>query len=71
MVEKAQLPDSKIFTATKLLAFLKHHYIVVPIMEDGNGIVVRYFVPCSLVHADPRDPVQSADSQTVTPSLPW
>lgn len=41
---------SKLFTVKKFIAFLIYHHIIAPI-EDGDN-QKKYFLPCSLVHAD-------------------
>ncbi|XP_064385685.1 uncharacterized protein LOC135334454 isoform X2 [Halichondria panicea] len=49
MVSKVST-NSELFTNQKLIAFLMYHHIIAPLEKDGE--TVKYFLPCSLVHAE-------------------
>ena len=51
--------DSKLLTTKKFLSFLKYHNMIVPLEKDG--VVTRYLLPCSLVHADVQGTDQTAN----------
>ena len=58
------LTGSDLLTPSKFEAFLKHHHIIAPLKEDG--VVTKYFLPCSLVHAPVQDTDTAANSDTHT-----
>ena len=55
---------SDLLTPSKFEAFLKHHHIIAPLKE--GGVVTKYFLPCSLVHAPVQDTDTAANSDTHT-----
>ena len=55
---------SDLLTPRKFETFLKHHHIIAPLKE--GGVVTKYFLPCSLVHAPVQDTDPAANSDTHT-----
>ena len=60
------ITDNELLTREMLLAFLEYHHILAPLEEGGSK--QRYFLPCSLVHAEVHVD-QTKDQDHMFPSL--